>query len=754
MKKNYSLFLLTLFLGVKSVCSQNLLGIANSNYAGTNGLFLNPASIADSKHRFFLSFFTLDFYVANNYFQSGQKVLTLLEGYENFKVGKMIERSNGNFFGQGTDVRFFNFLVRLGEKNSIALGLRPRLLINATDVSQNIYTLARFEGENFSDVYRNQLFKDARGNLNINSLVEYRASYARTLWSEGSHYLKAGATLKYLQGFGGLTIRGRNVDFFIDDNDYYNMQKGEITIGYSDPRFADFDEPQDVFGGRLADGFGADVGISYEYRPNPNENKYQMDGETRTDHRMITYKYRAGLSLIDVGGITYKLQQSRFYTINRTSPVVVERFDVTQPDSLAKDLGANLNQITAPYKTTLPTMLFATFDYKLANKLYANLTYGQSLRRKSAIGMHQASFVGLAPRYESRLFEFAVPIMISENFSNFNVGLALRLAYLFVGSDNIIGTLFSERASGANIYAGLNLPIFNKKRPKDSDGDGISDKKDKCPNISGSGAVAGCPDRDNDGIADADDACPDEAGLAEFQGCSDRDGDKIIDKNDLCPDQPGLREFQGCPDTDGDKIPDKDDACPQETGLAQFQGCPDTDGDGLPDKDDACPREAGLRELQGCPDKDSDGVPDKDDACPDVPGLKDNKGCPANKIEEDKLAAIAREIQFETGKATIKRQSYPMLDELAQLMQKYNQAKIQVEGHTDNVGNKQANKQLSQRRANAIKNYLVKKGVSPERIIAIGFGDERPKDGSKDIKAANRTPEQRAANRRVEIKSL
>ncbi len=751
MKKNYLLPLIFSCF-VYWAKAQNLLGIANSNYAGTNGLYLNPASIADSKYRFFMNFFTFDFYIANNYFQSGQKLSVLLKNYEDFKVVKMIERSNGNFFGLGFDIRPFNFLVRINEKNSFALGVRPRLLINATDVSQNIYTLARFEGNSFADAYRFYPFKSARGNLNINALAEYRGTYARTLWSEGNHYLKAGATLKYLQGFGGLTIQGKNVDFFIDDDDYYNMEQGEITIGYSDPRFADFNSPQDAFRGKLANGFGADLGVSYEFRPNPNENKYQMDGETRTDHRMITYKYRIGLSLIDIGRITYKLQDSRFYTINRNTLTIVKRFDVSQPDSLAKDLGANLNQITAPYKTTLPTMLFTTFDYKLANKLYANLTYGQSLRRKSAIGMHQASFVSITPRYESRLLEFALPMMLSENFSNFNVGLSMRLAYLFIGSDNIIGTLFSETASGANIYTGLNLPIFNKKRPKDSDGDGISDKKDKCPNTAGT--VGGCPDRDNDGIADADDACPDEAGLVEFQGCADRDGDKIIDKNDLCPDQPGLREFQGCPDTDGDGIADKDDACPNEAGLAQFQGCPDKDGDGIPDKDDACPNEAGLAQFQGCPDKDGDGVPDKDDACPDVPGLKDNKGCPANKIEEDKLAAIASEIQFETGKATIKRQSFPMLDELAQLMLKYNEAKIQVEGHTDNVGNKQANKQLSQRRANAIKNYLVKKGVPPSRIIAIGFGDERPKDGSKDIKAANRTPEQRAANRRVEIKSL
>jgi len=295
---------------------------------------------------------------------------------------------------------------------------------------------------------------------------------------------------------------------------------------------------------------------------------------------------------------------------------------------------------------------------------------------------------------------------------------------------------------------------FGIAKPVDTDADGVPDKKDKCPNEKGLKQFAGCPDTDNDGIVDGDDACPTEAGLLELQGCPDRDGDKIADKDDKCPDTPGLAQFAGCPDTDGDGIPDPDDACPTEAGKPELQGCPDRDGDGIADKDDRCPDQAGLADFQGCPDRDGDGIPDIDDACPDVPGVPEEKGCPRKAPKEEDLATIAKQIQFASGKATILKASYPMLDNLAALLTQYPDAKIRIEGHTDNVGNPAANKKLSQQRADAIKKYLISKKIAPERMIAIGYGQERPADGSKDIKAANRTPEQRALNRRVEIHSV
>jgi outer membrane protein OmpA-like peptidoglycan-associated protein len=330
------------------------------------------------------------------------------------------------------------------------------------------------------------------------------------------------------------------------------------------------------------------------------------------------------------------------------------------------------------------------------------------------------------------------------------VGLSLQTTYNampLAPKETVFGGV------GPAAYWNHNLGLkFKLGKAKDTDGDGIPDKKDKCPNEKGTDKrLAGCPDADNDGIVDSEDACPNDAGTAEFKGCPDRDGDKVIDKDDACPDEAGLAALNGCPDKDGDGIADKDDACPDQAGLAALQGCPDRDGDGIADKDDACPDAAGKRELNGCPDRDGDGIADKDDKCPDVPGIPEEQGCPRKVIEEKQLEAIAKKINFATGKATILKTSFAQLDELARLMAEYPETVITIEGHTDNVGNAAANKKLSQQRADAIKQYLIKKKVPANRMTAIGYGSERPADGSTDVKAANKTKEQQAANRRVEI---
>jgi hypothetical protein len=107
----------------------------------------------------------------------------------------------------------------------------------------------------------------------------------------------------------------------------------------------------------------------------------------------------------------------------------------------------------------------------------------------------------------------------------------------------------------------------------------------------------------------------------------DTDGDDVIDKEDKCPDTFGLVEFKGCPDSDEDGVPDPEDECPDEFGLEEFKGCPDTDEDGVPDKEDDCPEEYGEEDFNGCPDSDGDGIPDSEDECPNVYGYKSYKGC-------------------------------------------------------------------------------------------------------------------------------
>jgi OOP family OmpA-OmpF porin len=293
---------------------------------------------------------------------------------------------------------------------------------------------------------------------------------------------------------------------------------------------------------------------------------------------------------------------------------------------------------------------------------------------------------------------------------------------------------------------------------RDSDGDGVFDTVDKCPRVKGLAAFAGCPDSDDDGLPDAEDKCPTQAGPKKNQGCPlpvDSDGDGLLDPDDRCQTVPGPKENQGCPwpDVDADGVLDKDDGCPNVPGPSENKGCPwpDTDKDGVVDPFDSCPTEPGPAERKGCPIKDADGdtVPDELDNCPKEAGPVDNQGCPKEKVQ---LVVITREklmikekVFFDTGKATIKPQSFPLLTQVAEILNDHTEIpKISIEGHTDNVGKPDANRKLSEKRAQSVREFLVKKGVASKRLDAKGFGPDRPAD-------VNTTPAGRENNRRVEF---
>jgi len=256
-------------------------------------------------------------------------------------------------------------------------------------------------------------------------------------------------------------------------------------------------------------------------------------------------------------------------------------------------------------------------------------------------------------------------------------------------------------------------------------------------------------DTDGDGIYDKDDACPDVPGLEAFNGCPDSDNDGIEDSKDDCPYEFGLAELNGCPDADGDGIADKDDACPTVAGLASLAGCPDADGDGIADKDDSCPNEKGPLANKGCPwpDTDGDGILDKDDKCPYEAGTVANNGCPVvapTPAVMKTLNAYAKTILFDTGKASIKTQSEAVLQNITAILKEYPQANFSIDGYTDSVGPESSNQILSERRANTVRDFLIANGIGAERLSAAGYGEANPID-------SNKTRSGRANNRRVEV---
>ena len=258
----------------------------------------------------------------------------------------------------------------------------------------------------------------------------------------------------------------------------------------------------------------------------------------------------------------------------------------------------------------------------------------------------------------------------------------------------------------------------------------------------------GAKDTDGDGIYDKDDACPEVAGKKEFNGCPDTDNDGIEDSKDACPDVAGPVEFNGCPDTDGDGIADKDDACPEVAGIKSLNGCPDADGDGIADKDDKCPTVKGPKENGGCPwpDRDGDSVLDKDDKCPDVKGTVANQGCPEVSDEAIKrLNDYAKTILFDSGKSSFQKQTYPVLEAITAILKEYPNSRFSIEGHTDSDGSDASNQTLSENRAAAVKNYLIEKGIDSSRLSSVGFGEKNPID-------SNKTKAGKANNRRTEVK--
>ncbi len=293
-------------------------------------------------------------------------------------------------------------------------------------------------------------------------------------------------------------------------------------------------------------------------------------------------------------------------------------------------------------------------------------------------------------------------------------------------------TVTNQRGDGRyphslEALAGAHL-VFGRapSAPKDSDRDNVADERDQCPLEPGT-LSNGCPvrDSDSDGIADTDDRCAMEAGVAPT-GCPVRDADQ-------------------------DGVVDGDDQCASEPGGAPT-GCPDGDQDGFLDRADNCPAVAGVT-PDGCPaDTDGDGFLGADDRCPDAPeiknGFEDSDGCPDElpAAVKDFMGVIAG-IEFDNNQAAIRPSSALALEQALKVLTEYPSLRIEIIGHTDSRGSREHNLELSQRRAQAVKEHLVAKGIEPRRIESKGEGPDVPI-------TTNDTLAGRQKNRRIEFRVL
>ncbi|WP_159019473.1 DUF5723 family protein [Algibacter sp. L3A6] len=689
--KKISLVVL-LLVGSFGAKAQSYVGFLTDNYSGVNSVIANPANITDSRFKTDINIVGVSAFAGNDYY--GVNLLDALKDDYDFDLDAKKSPSTDNNAAINLDVMGPAFMFNLTETSSLAIFTRARSMVNVTEI--NGETIDNVDDDTTDDFIVNE------GDFTTfaQAWAEVGVTYARVLMNKEEHFLKGGLTVKYLQGGGTAYAYGKNVtvDYDADGTNPTTGSldtTGELTYGYYD----NFDNDDYDYELPDASGFGADLGFVYEWRPDYRD--YQTtnaDGDTYSHKYENKYKLKLGISITDIGQINYKEGTQEVFDINGTN---INEDDFDNGDDFADALENiyGIGTVTNGYKVKLPTAVHLNADYSFTKRFFLNLNTDFSLIAKGKEKASRiANMVSLTPRFESKWFSFYVPVSLVQ-YNGFQAGAGFRAGPLYIGSGSVITALAGDNTKGADVYAGLKVPVYQGK-PRD---------------------------RDNDGIIDKLDGCPKEAGPAENNGC------------------PWL-------DSDVDGVMDNDDNCPEVAGPKENKGCPwgDTDNDGVLDNIDICPKVAGPVENSGCPwkDTDNDGVADKDDECVDVAGTVANKGCPEVIVPtvevQATLNAYAKTILFNSGKSSIKTESNKVLAEIVNILGEYPDAKFSIEGHTDSSGGDTLNQRLSDARANAVKAYLVKNGVDEFRLSAIGFGETRPI-------ATNATSAGRADNRRVEI---
>jgi OmpA-OmpF porin, OOP family len=454
-------------------------------------------------------------------------------------------------------------------------------------------------------------------------------------------------------------------------------------------------------------------------------------------------KSKSGIHLgltaeIPLGGIVY-FQPSVLYTEKGRSFSKI--LDTMSPDSsfYSYNTTQNLNiqyiDIPLHFGIKLPLSRRKTSSFLLNAGPYFSLFYNgkNTLNQNDQVStrtetnttrVNKTTVLEVGKKEDSyRTFGYGI-----SGRAGIEIGNITLTGFYSQGLDNLYyspyGGTFNHKVVGGSLGIWLGR-IAEPVVIKDKDKDGVIDSKDACPLLPGAAITNGCPDKDADGIADKDDKCADIAGLVKYNGCP-------------------------VPDTDNDGVNDEADKCPSVAGTAQYNGCPvpDTDNDGINDEADKCPAVAGSSKYNGCPvsDTDKDGVDDEADKCPEAAGTAANNGCPVIIKEEIKqqVAFAAEKIFFAVNSATLLSKSYQALDTVVAVLNNNPGLKISVDGYTDNTGTEAANQAISNKRANAVKAYLVKKGIDETRITAAGHGPASPV-------ADNSSAEGRSKNRRVEL---
>jgi outer membrane protein OmpA-like peptidoglycan-associated protein len=734
--------------------AQQFTGFTSDNYSGIPGVIQNPSTIAGSKYKLSFNIVSLSTLAGNNAYEMKSDRFRKFD-FSDMKEGEDYFKSsntNKKNLWMNADIIGPSLMFTAGRKSGFGLYTRARLLVNENNLSD-----ATFRHFNSDSGLYDIPIQEENLQFKAHAFGEAGITYGRIIYNSGEHLVKMGITGKYIVGLGAGAMYSNKMNVNLAKNDFINTLQGDASVRYSSNLDNIDDNFDDIFNNKSGNkGWGMDLGFSYEWRPTSSA-WLSLD--------QTPYRVKVNASITDIGAVKYNnSEHGDSYAVNASGRTTddLDKKDGETFDEYFSRLEAQ-GILTAQthadkMKVKLPTALRVDADYHIYKRLFVNAGTVLNLigNNKNPYSAHYTSSFTITPRLEKKWFSIYSPFYYNMLHKKMAWGAGVRLAQFYVGSGSILSNMLSSKnVSAADVHIGVAVSLYkpfrkHHRRERDDDEPVVR----KTPEPVQPQPVQPVPQQPLQPtpapVQNRVDTVEKKVEVVkEVQLTHDKDNDGVTDEKDACPDVPGEVALNGCPDKDKDGIADKDDKCVDVPGTAKYNGCPipDTDGDGVNDENDKCPTVAGLEKYNGCPipDSDGDGVNDEMDKCPATPGKPANNGCP--EIKQDvvkKVNIAAKSIYFLSGKDIIQKVSFPKLNMLVGILKADKEMLISIEGHTDNKGNAAVNQKLSEKRAVAVKNYLVKKGIDAGRITAQGFGDTKPI-------TSNATAAGRAKNRRVEL---
>ncbi len=473
--------------------SQQYLGIVGSNYAGTNSIFANPANAVDSRHKLYINLAAADLFVGNNAvkWNADYSFSRLLRGAANKSLPKVIWRSTNLETIENSKDKNLNGLVdikgpalmySIDNKQSIALISRGRGGLSMNNLSPELAILIQKGSKNPTII---QSATNQHITANMNAFAEIGINYGRDISQNPEEAIKLGFSVKRIIGLTNLHFIAKNSDFQILDNvpdptgalfiydDVLDIIKFNGKYGNSDELSGinDFNYSPGYWLGKPSPGrgFGLDIGLSYEYRPNIRKYSYREKGVEKFDETKNKYEYKFGVSIIDIGSVKFDNSayvsnfestannRQLFEHVYRLLPKVTgDEIITTTNDVLAVSATNNIGS----FKAKLPLTFQTYFDYKLKENFYIYTTWVQNLRKADNLGMRMPSLISIVPRYESKWLDIAIPVSLLNDYQLLAFGFSTRVGPIFFGSDNLQGFLNIGKPKGFDFYAGANIPIL------------------------------------------------------------------------------------------------------------------------------------------------------------------------------------------------------------------------------------------------------------------------------------------------------